>query len=737
MIVFTNLKASNAFSYTELDFDFVNGLHSISGMNGSSKTSLFLTLQQGLFNRNAKGCKVEEVNNSITKKPYHIEVSFLVGDVPYKVINSRKDDCIKLYRGEDDISLVRKPDVLKQIQELLNCNFETFVDLTYQSKSSTLNILDSSTNKGRAEFVNRNLKLNELDAHLERMNSARKGLEGKGGTIQLLQESINLLEASLMEELTEPELVSEPTMEVAELRERESKLKVTLAEKKAELAALHDKQADYEDYLVAVSRIEKLKNEYSAMEDGSDPAVTDWEIEELQEQLAKRREAAAVVTKEIADATAKLAAKEEVDRLNRELGKLSKPDASLDELRTELADHLKVTSTQSEQLKQTKLEYDRLVSASEAGTCYACGHEVDKDKFAAEIEQQKVAGMALKADQAIRKDRIAALQTLITAHEVYAAIENKLLKAQAKCGDVCDIEAKEAELQTHHEMIGFNQTRINLLKEQTSKFSAKAEKARTIKTLESSLKEVDAVDEATVAEMASDIAHVASKLVETTRALEETTDILISAQRNNERCRTVRVINKKAQEHNASVKLSIDQKTKDLNEAEAKLDLLKIWVNILGSKGYRTSKIDKFLKTLNVTMVKYSKLMCEGKIVCKFFLDDKGEINFTITDEAKTQDITLWSGGETARIKVVCLFAVLELLEAMGSTSFNVLCLDEIFSALDDEGKEGLFKVLTYLKGKNKAIYTIAHEALTLDVMYDSHIQALKLSNGTTKIIGG
>jgi hypothetical protein len=53
---------------------------------------------------------------------------------------------------------------------------------------------------------------------------------------------------------------------------------------------------------------------------------------------------------------------------------------------------------------------------------------------------------------------------------------------------------------------------------------------------------------------------------------------------------------------------------------------------------------------------------------------------------------------------------------------------------LDSEGKEGLFKVLNYLKGKGKAIYTIAHSDLALDLMYDSVIKAKKLDDGTTEV---
>ena len=169
-------------------------------------------------------------------------------------------------------------------------------------------------------------------------------------------------------------------------------------------------------------------------------------------------------------------------------------------------------------------------------------------------------------------------------------------------------------------------------------------------------------------------------------------------------------------------------------KSENKLELLKAWQGILGSKGYRVARIKKFISSLNGLMVKYAQMISGGRIKCNFFITETGEIDFTITDEAKSMAYELWSGGEKGRVKLVCLFAVLELLESMGSLSFNVLALDEIFSALDTEGKEGLFNVLTYLKGHSKAIYTIAHEELVLDLQYDYKVKAEKLSDGTTEV---
>ena len=103
-------------------------------------------------------------------------------------------------------------------------------------------------------------------------------------------------------------------------------------------------------------------------------------------------------------------------------------------------------------------------------------------------------------------------------------------------------------------------------------------------------------------------------------------------------------------------------------------------------------------------------------------------------DPDKKVPFANWSKGEQARVKLACLFSVIELLEVMGSASYNVLVLDEIFSALDDEGKEGLFEVLSYLRSNGKCIYTISHTPLVNPVVFDSAIEVVK-ENGLARII--
>ena len=127
-------------------------------------------------------------------------------------------------------------------------------------------------------------------------------------------------------------------------------------------------------------------------------------------------------------------------------------------------------------------------------------------------------------------------------------------------------------------------------------------------------------------------------------------------------------------------------------------------------------------------------MITSGRIACVFYLDEDGEVQFTVTDSHKTVKWANWSEGEKARVKMSCLFATLEILEATGSSSFNVLCLDEIFGSLDEEGKAGLFTVLGYLKEQGRCIAIIAHSELALPMTYTSIIRATKHEDGTTSI---
>lgn len=209
---------------------------------------------------------------------------------------------------------------------------------------------------------------------------------------------------------------------------------------------------------------------------------------------------------------------------------------------------------------------------------------------------------------------------------------------------------------------------------------------------------------------------------------------LTQAEGKNDLVRMVEKFNQEAETNNIKVKYKIQFAEDEVARLEKRQDLLDNWIRILGPNGYRVHSMTRFLEVLNQTMDKYATIISGGRIKCSFFVTEEGKIDFYVVDPDKKVPFANWSKGEQARVKLACLFSVIELLEIKGSASYNVLVLDEIFSALDEEGKEGLFEVLSYLRANGKCIYTISHTPLVNPVVFDSAIQVVKEA-GLSRII--
>jgi DNA repair exonuclease SbcCD ATPase subunit len=314
-----------------------------------------------------------------------------------------------------------------------------------------------------------------------------------------------------------------------------------------------------------------------------------------------------------------------------------------------------------------------------------------------------------------------------------AGYTDKVAKLTAEYSvELAVYEAQKAELTRDVGQLG---TRINDL-------TAKEDKARNERNkflqLGDLKKELQAIDdapssaisivdcEARKLELTGKIQAINDKVAALRSELSATKKSLAAAQENNTIARTHIRFNEEAAANNTKVLLQIDALKKDIADGEKRIELLEEWVRILGPNGYRVHKMSSFLKLLNAAMLKYSKMITNGKVNCRFFVTNEGKIDFIVTDADKTLPYRLWSEGEKARVKLSCLFAVLEILEMMGAVSFNLLFLDEIFSALDDEGKDGLFAVLAHLRDKGKSIYTISHTPLVNSVVFDQVYWALK-----------
>jgi DNA repair exonuclease SbcCD ATPase subunit len=627
MINFTKLVARDCFAYVVQEFDFVTGINSIEGVNGASKTSIFLTLCQGLYNRNPKGAKLEEVNNSITMRPYEIEIWFTKGHDKFRILNSRKTGTIGIFRNDRPIHVKKITDNLKLIEDIVGCDYALFVDLTYQSPKSSINLLEVSTDNSRKAFVNRILRMDELDYHLDRLKAQEKALTGKRGVIDTLNQQVSNLSASFSETIEEAQ-EEKPTV----LLER-----------------LVSGEGARRDESIRIQA--QIKNEIKSAESSME--------EYYEDKMARdKREA-----------------------LREGINRFVLPALSLKEVEDKLSFWKSEVVKKQTELKSVEGELKTLNEAMKRGVCPTCSQGVQYGHFSEllhSLEQQRV---VLEAAQSEAIDNKAQLSEDLAEWVKYGNLNRELSKLKGESTCNVNIEA----CTTRH---------TNLLREYS--------------------------------EQAAELKRIEAELASVTKALKDATEF-------NALQRARVAVNAQKLETNARISDQLVAAKLQLEEAEARLDLLKLWGGILGAKGYRVHKMDSFLRRLNLTMRKYADMISNGRIACSFFTTD-GEIDFTVTDANKTIPYVCWSEGEKARVKLACLFSVLELLEIAGAVSFNVLALDEVFSALDDDGKEGLFRVLSYLRNRDKCIYTIAHTKLALDKVYDNVIYATKHPDGTASV---
>lgn len=739
MIKFTRLKATDTFAYRELDFAFAEGIHSLKGINGASKTSVFATLSQCLFNKNIKNIKVPGVDNNITGKPYAIECWFHKGDKEYYVKNSKKTGGIEIRENGKDKSLKRIPDNLKLIEDILGCGYAEFKDLFYQSPKSAINLLDTDSDIERKKFINKVLRLDELDFHLDRMKTAEKELQGKSGKIQTLQKQVETYESGLNEMQEELEQIDLTSLETTLADSRE-----LLDANKQLQSALTERRRTAEKELAKAKATVETANKLQDAKDMLDVTATPTRSEEeLNLSLSELREAKTNLSVEIAESDGIILrankAKSDQEALiswQEKLAKLEVPEKDLTFCTENLNKLRAMQSTKTAELTQKRKELASLESAGLKGTCPTCGAGVDKDKFATEVSELKAAVNELEATVEKCVTAISKYEGFAATHGSIAAIQIQIDKLKGNPDSSIDGDAEEsrrAELVTKFA----NTTADIILCEQGIKLHGVRKNIEaTIANLSATVGEADDVStaESALKLLDQELSQVGNEI---SRAITDCAGIAqeVEKGRNHNAIAVARkTLNEQIMENNSNLQLQIDASKRELLEAEERLDLVKTWVGILGGKGYRVHKIEGFLKSLNSCMRKYAEVISNGSIQCHFFITEEGEVDFTITDSYKQVEWNCYSEGEKARVKLGCLFAILELLEVLGAVSFNVLCLDEVWGSLDDMGKEGLFRVLDMLRNKGKGVYCIAHTELVLPLTYDSVIRAEKQEDGTTCI---
>jgi len=178
MITLKKLRWDNCFSYgpgNELDLE-ENTVTQIIGTNGMGKSSIPLIIEEALFNKNSKGIKKADIPNRYVNKGYNINLEFTKDDDKYVVSIDRKTNIkVAFLKNGEDISSHTATNTFKTIQEVIGTDFKTFSQLVYQNTNASLQFL-TATDTTRKKFLIDLLHLEEYVELFELFKNVSKDL---------------------------------------------------------------------------------------------------------------------------------------------------------------------------------------------------------------------------------------------------------------------------------------------------------------------------------------------------------------------------------------------------------------------------------------------------------------------------------------------------------------------------------------------------------------------------------
>ncbi|SVA23200.1 uncharacterized protein METZ01_LOCUS76054, partial [marine metagenome] len=143
------------------------------------KSSIPLIIEEVLYNKNSKGIKKADIPNRYINNGYDIYLSFTKEDTLYEVVVNRKASIkVKLLKDGEDISSHTATNTYKTLQEVLGIDFKTFSQLVYQNTNSSLQFL-TATDTNRKKFLIDLLHLEEYVVLFEVFKEASRHANSK------------------------------------------------------------------------------------------------------------------------------------------------------------------------------------------------------------------------------------------------------------------------------------------------------------------------------------------------------------------------------------------------------------------------------------------------------------------------------------------------------------------------------------------------------------------------------
>ena len=160
------------------------------------------------------------------------------------------------------------------------------------------------------------------------------------------------------------------------------------------------------------------------------------------------------------------------------------------------------------------------------------------------------------------------------------------------------------------------------------------------------------------------------------------------------------------QEQSEDYETQLEEVTSGIIDEEARNTYLEVLKKAFSTNGLLAYKIESLVKDLEELANKYLAELSDGRFNLQFVINND-KLNVEVDDNGKAVEILALSSGELARVNIATLIAIRKLMASISKSRINILFLDEVTQALDEQGKEKVVEVL--LGEDNLNTFMVSH----------------------------
>ncbi len=263
-----------------------------------------------------------------------------------------------------------------------------------------------------------------------------------------------------------------------------------------------------------------------------------------------------------------------------------------------------------------------------------------------------------------------------------------------------DIQIKqEKEVESARIKVSEILSKIEGIKEQNAKIYEAQERQREFEEIYRSIDQSLPTDLLSETDLESSISTLKERIGESRAKLEEIIEENNRRERHNTKIGII-------QEQTEDFEKELEEVSGQLFEKEDNLQILELLKKAFSTNGLLAYKIENMVKNLEDMTNHYLAEFSDGRFALNFVIQSD-KLNVEVSDNGNIIDITALSSGELARVNIATLVAIRRLMSSISSSRINVLFLDEVNQALDEQGKEKVVEVL--LKEDDLNTYLVSH----------------------------